>query len=421
LEWVRIINFQKHEDLTVPFTDGLNVMTGESSTGKTGVYRSLEWLYGFSSISFEDLRREGSDSTSVIAKLKSGFEVEKYRTNSTNRYLLRKEGCKEEVYDNVGINVPEKIRQVLGFDVLEFDKINLNVNFASQDDLNFIFDAKIPASFNAKLFNFLTGNSILDQVFQACNKENFNINRDLKALEGQIDKQVEDVELCTKQYTELNARLQNVKEIYAQIEDKLIIYDELKKLATKLKENKEAKDFVSYKLSKIVKISEDKIKELQDKAIRLKELLIINSKLTSVYHSLQQVIENQKKIKIPDVNFEDLKQKATIVSELALLKAKLQTNKSGREKVDFLKSKLKIPAINLDVLKDKVTILNELSNLSKKMISNKKDTENITLQKTENAILLGKLITQLKETWSNLEFCEKCKPIAEKLIIGEKK
>jgi len=373
LKSVTLKNFQIHSNLTVDFTNGINVISGQTGVGKSCIFKALVWLYGFSDISESDFRKEGTKETSIIAKLSSGFEIERIRSNSLNRYILRKEGCEDKVFDKVGRDAPEEIKKVLGIESIEFEKINLNINFASQDDLNFIFDSKIPASFNAKLFNKLTGNELLDSIFVNLNRENLNISKEVKRLDEQITTQKETVENCTKQYEELNAKFHKVTELYSQIEEKIIIYDELKKLASKLKENKEAQEFVKFKLDKIITISDKTIANLKEKAELLKNLLTIKDKLTHVSQTLQQTKESQKLIKVPKIDFDELKQKAIIYDELKNLKDKLENNKLNKEKV--------------------------------------------VIQLKENRELYSKLSKELKEIWNQIDLCEKCKPKVEKLII----
>jgi len=373
LKSIRLINFQIHSDLTVDFTDNINVISGLTGVGKSCIFKALAWLYGFSDISEDDFRKENTKETSVIVKLSSSFEVERIRSNTLNRYILRKENCEDKVFDKVGRDAPEEIKKILGIEEIEFEKINLNINFASQDDLNFIFDSKIPASFNAKLFNKLTGNEILDILFVNLNRENLSISKEVKRLDEQIATQKEDVENCTKQYNELYEKLQKVVELYSQIEEKIIIYNELKKLAIKLKENKETQSFVKFKLDKIITISDKTITNLKEKAELLKNLLIIKEKLTNVNKTLQQTIEAQKIIKIPKINFDELKQKTIVYDELGQLSHKLGQNKLNKEKV--------------------------------------------VIQLKENKELYGKLDKELKEIWTKLDICEQCKPKVERLII----
>lgn len=371
---VKLKNFQLHSNLELDFSGNLDVITGLTSTGKSGIFKAIYWLYGFSNVSENDYRKENTDETSVTVLLSSGFEIERIRSNSLNRYILRKENCEEKVFDKCGKDVPEEIKIVLGIQELEFDKINLNVNFASQDDLNFIFDSKIPASFNAKLFNKLTGNELLDTLFQSCNKESLSISKEIKRLDEEIKKQKEESENCEKAYIDMHKKFGSAVEIYTQIEEKIIIYDELKKLASKLKENKETQDFVKYKLDKIVIISDDTIKQLKEKSEKFKELISIQNKLKEVKVNLDKTIKSQKELKIPQIDFEKLKEKAIMYNELEQLFATIEQNKNSQEKVILQLKDIKEKSVKLD--------------------------------------------KELKEVWKQLDFCEKCKPTAEKIIFG---
>jgi exonuclease SbcC len=406
LEWVKIVNFQKHEDLTIKFSDGLNILTGETGTGKTAIFRAIEFLYGVSNIAQEDYRREGTKSTSVIIKLSSGFEVERVRSDTINCYILRKENCEDKTFDNCGKEVPEEVEQVLGIKPLEFEKTTLNINFASQDDLNFLFDSKIPASFNAKLFNRLAGNEILDSLFAVCNKEKLSISKNIESLNEQIVKQKVDVENCTKQYNQLYEKLQKVQELYTQIEEQIIVYGELKKLAEKLKINKESKDFVQFKLDKVVTISDNIIKDLREKAEQLRSMLTLQSQLTYVNRSLQEIKTKEKTV--PDLNLDVLSKRAKGLEELKLLNDRLLKNKDEQEKVEFLNSKIKIPKVDFDTLKEDNLMLTELTKLRNKLTENKEGQKVITLQTDFVTKSSVKLEQELKEIWEKNPTCPLC-------------
>ena len=368
-------NFQAHEYLKLDFSNDLNIITGLSDAGKSCIRRAIDWIYFNANISESDYRKEGTDVTSVIIMLQNEFEIERIRSNSLNRYILRKEGCQEIVFDSIGKEIPQEIKDVLNISTIDIDKDSLNLNISNQLSLPFLLDK--PASFRAKLFNKLTGNEILDSLFQSCNKEKLNISGELKSLDEKLIKQKEDVENCTKEYEDLNSKLQKVKEVYSKIEEKIIIYDELKKLASKLKENKETEDFVKFKLSKIITISDKVITDLKEKSELLKELTLIQNRLKEIKLNLDKTLEEQKLIKIPKIDLDELKQKAEMYSDLERMYDILNQNKENQEKV--------------------------------------------TTQIKEKQTLLGNLNLQLKEIWDKLEFCSKCKPIAEKVIFGEKK
>ena len=45
IEAVEIINFQPHENTVLEFAPGVNVIKGQSRSGKSSIIRSLEWLF----------------------------------------------------------------------------------------------------------------------------------------------------------------------------------------------------------------------------------------------------------------------------------------------------------------------------------------------------------------------------------------
>lgn len=409
-------NWQAHENLELNFSDGLNIITGLSDTGKSSIRRAIDWICTNLKISENDFRRENSKETSVILFLDNEFEIERIRTDSINRYIIRKEGYEDKIFDNIGTSIPEEVKQILGMDLITIDKESLNLNIAQQLTLPFLLD--FPASFRAKLFNKLTGNEPLDQTFQACNKEKLSINKEIQVLEENIPKQKEEIENCTKQYNALSEKLTIIKDLYSQIEEKIIIYDELKKLASKLKTNKEADDFIQFKLDKIIIISDNTLTNLRNNAITLTNLLSLSNRLNQVKINLQD-IKSKEKI-ISEINFQDVKQRANNLSSLINLKTKIERNKEEQEKIDFLNSKINIPKVDFDILKEDNLMLNELSKLKNRLVDNKESNSKITLQLKNVKESSVKLEQQLKELWDKLDFCERCKPIVQRIFFGDK-
>lgn len=371
---ITLTNWQAHEHLHLDFTKDLNIITGLSDAGKSCIRRALDWICFNCNISESDYRREGSKETSVLIKLDNGFEIERVRSNTLNRYILRQKDCEEKVFDSIGKDIPEEVKDVLGLSLIEIDKDSLNLNIANQLTLPFLLDK--PASFRAKLFNKLTGNELLDQLFQTCNRENLHISKEIKQLDERMEEQERDIEICTKEYNQSKETLQKIVDIYTNIEENVIIYDELKKLASKLKENEKTHDSIKKKLEKIVIISDATLKDLKEKVETIKNLISSQNKIQSVNDSLNKTIEKRNHLKIPSINFEELQNKAKMHHELEQMFAQLEHNKEIKEGVTA------------------------------------------TLQK--KTTLYTKLKQQLKEVWNKLNFCKTCKPIAEKVIFGNK-
>ena len=172
---LKLNNFQKHSDLQINFVNGVNVLYGASDIGKSCIRRAIEWVVQNESI--DGVRKTGTKKTTVTITLDNNIEVERVRSTSINRYIIRK-GKDEQVYDAIGKSIPDEVKEVLTIYPIDIDGEQIYLNSQPQIGLPFLFD-KSPA-FRMKLFNKLTGNDVLDRLFSEFNKDILRIKRNLK-------------------------------------------------------------------------------------------------------------------------------------------------------------------------------------------------------------------------------------------------
>lgn len=122
-------NIQCYPDLDIKFSPGLNIIIGESGTGKTTIYRMLKWCFDNrpEGIEFkEQFLRHDTKEAKVILKL-DDCKVGRIRSNKRNSYLLNDRELKA-----VGRGkVPEDILKALRFH---------DINFQAFTDPNFLFN-----------------------------------------------------------------------------------------------------------------------------------------------------------------------------------------------------------------------------------------------------------------------------------------
>ncbi|MGD2071882.1 MAG: AAA family ATPase [Candidatus Thorarchaeota archaeon] len=328
---IHLINFQKHSNLILDLNPNLNIITGLTDTGKSAIFRAIEWLCNFSNVSEVDYRKEGTKETSVKAWTDNGFQIQRIRSNTLNRYILNKEGCEEKVFDSFGRETPEEIQKVLGIQSIDIEKEHLNLNFANQDQLNFILDSYYSDTFKAKLFNKLTGNELLDDLFKDCNRDSLRINREIKETTEQLEKQEEELAEYIKKYKELNKKYNLVKDKFQAIKEEVEIYENLKELAENLKTNKKQQQGLKEKVSQIKTVSEEKINKLKTQAEELKRLQDIFSELKAIDLSIEKLNKKKVDIKIIDVNFDKLTKKLTILDNLKQLNDHLDANTEAQQ------------------------------------------------------------------------------------------
>lgn len=325
LKVLKLQNWQKHKDLTLEFGPNVNVITGATGTGKSCVRRAIAWLFFNLNIKEDDLRTEGEKITTVTGVFDNGIEIERTRSKTINRYILRIPGQDEQIFDSFGKTIPEEITNILQMSEIEIENESLNLNISEQLSLPFLLDK--PASFRAKLFNKLTGNELLDSLFKILNKESLRINRDLKETYVSCEKQQEELANYSISYKECKKKLTLVQEEYEKIKEKEEIYKYLFELSNKLKSNKDANKTVQNRSKEIKLITEKELTKLRDKASLVHQLQELNSELQSLdknINDLEKVV-----IKTPVVDFDKLKEKCQCVKSLTEMSNKLSNNDSS--------------------------------------------------------------------------------------------
>ena len=353
LKSLRLLNFQKHTDLTLDFTQGVNVIYGSSDAGKSCIRRAIAWLYDLESYNEETIRKEGSKKTSVIGVFDNGIEIERIRSSSINRYVSRVPGQKEMEYDSVGKGMPDEVRKLVRMTLVEIDDKNkLNLNIAEQISLPFLSD--ISASSRLKLFNKITGNDLLDILNQNFNKEIVGIRRSL-TVENNVVKENEP------KITQLDQEIKNKQEVVSLVDKKL-----------------------------------KNIEENHSKLLKLKDLQV---NMCAVRMAVKCTTRDLETLKVGDeTKIASLKEQNTRFSALNTLKESINRVKSSLDVVRGDLAKLRVPGLDSAVLRGQIEKVAKLSSIMEQ-IKGLKGKINICI--TEHAVLQQKIPTQEQE-WQNL-------------------
>ena len=223
---VHIKNFQKHKDLNIEFTDGINVITGESDAGKSAVIRALRWVLENRPSGSKFKTKGTAPSTSVNVDLVlDGEEITRTKSNSKNEYFF-----KGETFKAMGSDVPEPISS--------FTNIS-SLNIQRQFDEHFLF--QYPDSKVSKMINDVSG---MEEIVLALEET----NRRVRKAKGEEEFLCELIDEKEKEIAELSR--------YEKFQDKI------SKISSKIK-RVGAKEEKFEKLRKLLiqakKIQEEKI------------------------------------------------------------------------------------------------------------------------------------------------------------------
>lgn len=334
--WIKNIelkNFQKHADLTISLVNGVNVIHGDSYTGKSCAVRPIKWVF-FNEPKGDVVRKEEGDKFTKKTSVKITFEnngkeiiVERVKSNSINSYIVYKGDKKDKVYDSVGKTIPEDVKKLLGVSTLDIDKESLILNVANQITLPFLFDKS--GTFRMKLFNKLTGASIIDKVFQSLNKDIFGLNRKEKSEKEHLTETKTNLEKTKVEVEEKQKFHGKFSGKYNQLKKTLEKYKTLKTYMLELKNIDSGLLDTEEKLKNIKSIDEEKLAILRYSAEQLEKLQTFSDEYEQLDKNLKTVNNDLNNIKIANIDTVDLKVKAEKIERLRKIKIELETAEKG--------------------------------------------------------------------------------------------
>jgi exonuclease SbcC len=164
LKDVHICNFQSHVNSHITFHPGVNVIVGPTDSGKTAVFRALQWLFT-NRPGGDHFRTRGGGDTEVHVNFEDGA-VSRIRNKKFNGYVMG---------GNESIGLPD--------DILEFFNMS-PINFQNQLDSHFMLSLS-PGQRGA-MINEIANLNIIDSAVSRIKSIKSQEERDLRQIEGQI-------------------------------------------------------------------------------------------------------------------------------------------------------------------------------------------------------------------------------------------
>lgn len=163
IQSLAIHNFQSHRDTTLDLVPGINIIVGQSDSGKSSILRALRWLL-WNRPSGDAIRSHWGGDTSVYAEINE-HQVSKVRTDHNNLYHLDRDS-----FTAFGADVPEEIQRACNI---------TDVNFQSQLERPFLLDST-PGQVAAYL-NSIADLSVIDSSMK-------NVQRWITGLKTDLSK-----------------------------------------------------------------------------------------------------------------------------------------------------------------------------------------------------------------------------------------
>ena len=147
---LKIKNIALIEIIEINFEKGLNIITGDSGSGKSLILDSLNVLFGGTNIPLKHLIRPGKDNCVIEAKFSSSFQINNWLTSNgfksssselnIKRISYRKNNKVLSKYSLNNLSINKKLLEELGQLLIDFAGQSDTFIFDSQDKRRFIID-----------------------------------------------------------------------------------------------------------------------------------------------------------------------------------------------------------------------------------------------------------------------------------------
>lgn len=227
---LHIKNFQSHANTNLVLHPGVNVIIGESDTGKSAILRALSWLVR-NKVDDKSFRSNWGGKTDVEIRFDDGNEVSRTQDKDNCYYLVNPNTETDEEYKAFRSDIPEDIVSALNMDVL---------NMSYQFDPPFLL-ADSPGEV-AKTLNKIADLNDIDTSISNIRKMVLANSREISGVEFQLGeleqhkKELSFLPEMEKDVTELEQFLHKETQLCSQINVGHKLINAISKIEEELKE-----------------------------------------------------------------------------------------------------------------------------------------------------------------------------------------
>ena len=192
---VEISNFQSHSNTVIDFSNGMNIIKGESNAGKTSIFRAIMWCIDNKPLG-SDFIMTGKNSCSVEITFSDGSKIKRAKSrNSSGTYKVidMSTGTPvENEYKGFTNNVPIEVDNIHQMPIVQVSKdISTHLNVMMQLDQPFMITDS-PQN-RAQAIGRITGVHVIDAAIKKANSKLLANNKHVKVLKEMIEDNEKDM------------------------------------------------------------------------------------------------------------------------------------------------------------------------------------------------------------------------------------
>lgn len=303
-------NFQQWKKGEITFKPGLNILIGDTESGKSTLFRAINSI--LTGKMPEDYVRKGTKGCEVKIEFSDKSTFRRLRNKKDN--IADANGL---IFERVGKEIPFEYFNKLGKTSIEFGNKELSLCSYSQFEPHFFIT--LSDYDKSKLIGTICGIDIVDKLVDSINKDIRSNNSNIKFLEEEITKHKDELEKNIPVFESLQNKTLQLANIWGDIDTKFKMLENLSKL--------------SYNLSLLnngISTSKTELDSLKRKInhfdtfkiTKLHKLFELKTLLDNILHSITTELSLKNLLK---TTYSINNDKVNLLDDLMFLKQKLET------------------------------------------------------------------------------------------------
>ena len=186
--WIKeviIKNFQSNEDTHLTFDEHMNVIVGETSSGKSSILRAMLWCL-YNSPKGSDFITTGQSKVSVKLIFSDGTAIERVRTRtSSGEYIVTQPDGTVVTYKGFSHDIPAEVTETHQMPEVQLAKdVKAKLNVSTQLEGPFLLSESNQTK--ASIIGRIVGTQDVDQAIKELNKQVVGNSRTIKQNQTQV-------------------------------------------------------------------------------------------------------------------------------------------------------------------------------------------------------------------------------------------
>lgn len=316
-----LTNFQQWKKGEICFQPGLNIIIGDTESGKSTLFRAINSV--LTGKMPEDYIRKGTKGCEVEIDFSDDTVFKRSRNKKDN--IVNANGL---IFERVGKEIPFEYFNKLGKTSIEFGNKELSLCSYSQFEPHFFIT--LSDYDKSKLIGTICGIDVVDKLMDLINKDIRTNNTNIKFLETQISEQKAEKEIKVPEFKAVDEKMTAMTKFYDKIKTKFDLVENLVSIKQQLSDLNNQLNTTNREKTNI----DSKIGNFDVSKAELLSIMQNYRYNLQIFNTIEKRIKDDiSKLKIDSID----NKKSSLLENLFVLKEKLVTCNKNIQQTSYYK------------------------------------------------------------------------------------